>query len=180
MPVGFKWFVDGLFDGTLGFAGEDAGASFSRIDGSVWTADKDGIVPALLAAEITARAGRDPGELYRALTRDLCEPVFDRVEAPAIAAQKQKLAQLSLQQLRIDQLGGEQIVRVLTSAPGNNAPIGGIKVSAANGWVAARPSGTEAIYEIYAENFHGAKHLRRIIDQAQAVVDAALTGGIAG
>ena len=176
VPVGFKWFVDGLHDGSLAFAGEEsAGASFSRIDGSVWTTDKDGIVPALLAAEITARTGRDPGELYRDLTRDLGEPVFDRVEAPANAAQKQKLAKLSPSQLRVNELGGEEIVRVLASAPGNDAPIGGIKVIAASGWFAARPSGTEDVYKIYAESFRGQDHLRRIIDEAQAVVDDALT-----
>jgi len=175
VPVGFKWFVDGLYDGSLGFAGEEsAGASFSRIDGSVWTTDKDGIVPALLAAEITARTDRDPGELYRDLTRDLGNPAAERVEAPANAAQKQKLAQLSPRQLRINELGGEAIDRVLANAPGNDAPIGGIKVVAASGWFAARPSGTEDIYKIYAESFRGQDHLRRIIDEAQAVVNDAL------
>ncbi len=175
VPVGFKWFVDGLHDGSLAFAGEEsAGASLSRIDGSVWTTDKDGIVPALLAAEITARTGRDPGELYCHLTRDLGEPAFDRVEAPASAAQKQKLAKLSPSQLRANELGGEKISHVLANAPGNDAPIGGIKVMATNGWFAARPSGTEDIYKIYAESFRGQDHLRRIIDEAQAVVDDAL------
>ena len=178
VPVGFKWFVDGLLDGSLAFAGEEsAGASFSRIDGSVWTTDKDGIVPGLLAAEITARAGRDPGELYRDLTRDLGEPAADRVEAPATAAQKQKLAKLSPQQLRISTLGGEKIDRVLDRAPGNDAPIGGIKVIAASGWFAARPSGTEDIYKIYAESFRGEEHLRQILEEAQKVVDAALATG---
>ena len=178
VPVGFKWFVDGLLDGTLAFAGEEsAGASFSRIDGSVWTTDKDGIVPGLLAAEITARAGRDPGELYRDLTRDLGEPAADRVEAPATVEQKRKLAKLSPQQVRINQLGGEPIDRVLDRAPGNDAPIGGIKVIATSSWFAARPSGTEDIYKIYAESFRGEDHLRRVLKEAQQVVDAALLNG---
>jgi phosphoglucomutase len=175
VPVGFKWFVEGLLDGSLAFAGEEsAGASFSRIDGSVWTTDKDGIAPSLLAAEMTARTGRDPGELYRDLTRDLGEPATDRLEAPATSAQKQKLLKLSPQQLRISTLGGEKIDRVLDRAPGNNAPIGGIKVIAASGWFAARPSGTEDIYKIYAESFRGKEHLRQILEEAQKVVDAAL------
>jgi phosphoglucomutase len=178
VPVGFKWFVEGLLDGSLAFAGEEsAGASFSRIDGSVWTTDKDGIVPALLAAEITARTGRDPGEAYRDLTRHLGEAVADRVEAPATAAQKQKLAKLSPQQVRIHELGGEKIDRVLDRAPGNDAPIGGIKVIATSGWFAARPSGTEDIYKIYAESFRGEDHLHRILDEAQTIVDAALASG---
>ena len=178
VPVGFKWFVDGLLDGSLAFAGEEsAGASFSRIDGSVWTTDKDGIAPSLLAAEMTARTGRDPGELYRDLTRDLGEPATDRREAPATAAQKQKLVKLSPQQLRISTLGGEKIDRVLDRAPGNDAPIGGIKVIAASGWFAARPSGTEDIYKIYAESFRGEEHLRQILEEAQKVVDAALATG---
>ncbi|TBR15856.1 MAG: alpha-D-glucose phosphate-specific phosphoglucomutase [Rugosibacter sp.] len=175
VPVGFKWFVDGLFDGALGFGGEEsAGASFLRRDGAVWTTDKDGIVPALLAAEITARSGRDPGELYRDLVRELGEPVADRIEAPATVQQKQSLARLSPQQLHITQLAGEQIESVLDRAPGNDAPIGGIKVIAASGWFAARPSGTEDIYKIYAESFRGEDHLRDILREAQDVVDAAL------
>ncbi len=175
VPVGFKWFADGLCDGALGFGGEEsAGASFSRIDGSVWTTDKDGIAAALLSAEITARTGRDPGEHYRDLVRDLGEPVADRVEAPASAEQKQKLAKLSPQQMKTTQLSGEKIERVLDRAPGNDAPIGGIKVVAASGWFAARPSGTEDIYKIYAESFRDAAHLRRIVDEAQAMVDDAL------
>ncbi|MCC6208910.1 MAG: alpha-D-glucose phosphate-specific phosphoglucomutase [Gammaproteobacteria bacterium] len=175
VPVGFKWFVDGLLDGALGFGGEEsAGASFSRIDGSVWTTDKDGIAPALLAAEIIARTGRDPGERYRDLARDLGEPVADRVEAPATAEQKQKLAKLSPQQLQVTQLGGEQIERVLDRAPGNDAPIGGIKVVTASGWFAARPSGTEDIYKIYAESFSGIDHLRSLLSEAQSVVDRTL------
>jgi phosphoglucomutase len=175
VPVGFKWFVDGLLDGSLGFGGEEsAGASFLRRDGSVWTTDKDGIVPALLSAEITARMGRDPGEIYRELTREFGEPACDRVEAPATPAQKAMLSKLSPQQVQITQLGGEKIDRVLDRAPGNDAPIGGIKVVSASGWFAARPSGTEDIYKIYAESFRGAEHLRRIVDEAQAIVDDAL------
>lgn len=174
-PVGFKWFVDGLLDGTLGFGGEEsAGASFSRIDGTVWTTDKDGIVPALLAAEITARTGEDPGERYAELARELGEPIADRVEAPATAEQKRKLAKLSPKQLRATQLAGENIESVLDRAPGNNAPIGGIKVITANGWFAARPSGTEDIYKIYAESFRDKDHLRDILSEAQDIVDAAL------
>ena len=178
VPVGFKWFVDGLLDGSLAFAGEEsAGASFSRIDGSVWTTDKDGIAPALLAAEMTARTGRDPGELFRDLTQHLGEPAADRREAPATTAQKHKLLNLSPQQLRISTLGGEKIDCVLDRAPGNDAPIGGIKVITASGWFAARPSGTEDIYKIYAESFRGEEHLRQILEEAQKVVDAALRSG---
>ncbi len=175
VPVGFKWFVDGLLDGSLGFGGEEsAGASFVRLDGSVWTTDKDGIVPALLSAEITARMGRDPGDIYRELAREFGEPVYDRVEAPATPEQKRKLAQLSPEQIPSAELAGEKIQSILTLAPGNGAPIGGVKVSAANGWFAARPSGTEDIYKIYAESFRGADHLRRILAEAQAIVGAAL------
>ena len=175
VPVGFKWFVDSLLDGSLGFAGEEsAGASFIRLDGSVWTTDKDGIVPALLSAEITARVGRDPGEIYRELVREFGDPVFDRVEAPATAEQKQKLAQLSPRQIPSAELAGEKIQSILTQAPGNGAPIGGLKVIGASGWFAARPSGTEDIYEIYGESFRGADHLRRILAEAQAIVGAAL------
>lgn len=175
VPVGFKWFVDGLLDGKLGFGGEEsAGASFSRIDGNVWTTDKDGIVPALLSAEITARTGRDPGERYVELTRDLGEPFADRVEAAASAAQKKRLARLSPSDLSITQLAGEKVESILDHAPGNDAPIGGIKVISASGWFAARPSGTEDIYKIYAESFRGEDHLRDILKQAQDVVDAAL------
>ncbi|MFY9326861.1 MAG: phosphoglucomutase (alpha-D-glucose-1,6-bisphosphate-dependent) [Georgfuchsia sp.] len=175
VPVGFKWFVDGLLDGSLGFGGEEsAGASFVRQDGSVWTTDKDGIVPALLSAEITARLGRDPGEIYRELEREFGESCYDRVDAPATPAQKRMLAQLSPQQIRSADLAGEKIQGILAHAPGNDAPIGGLKVIAENGWFAARPSGTEDIYKIYAESFRGEQHLRRIIDEAQAIVDAAL------
>ncbi len=175
VPVGFKWFVDGLFNGALGFGGEEsAGASFSRVDGTVWTTDKDGIVSALLSAEITANSGRDPGERYRDLVRELGEPVADRVEALATAEQKRRLAKLSPQQVLSTELAGEKIGRVLDRAPGNDAPIGGIKVIAASGWFAARPSGTEDIYKIYAESFRGEDHLRDILRQAQGIVDAAI------
>jgi phosphoglucomutase len=176
VPVGFKWFVDGLLDGSLGFGGEEsAGASFIRLDGGAWTTDKDGIVPALLSVEITARLGRDPGEIYRELARELGEPVYDRVEAPATPEQKQMLAQLSPQQILSAELAGEKIQSILTQAPGNGAPIGGLKVIAGSGWFAARPSGTEDIYKIYAESFRGADHLRRILAEAQAIVGAVLT-----
>jgi phosphoglucomutase len=176
VPVGFKWFVDGLLDGSLGFGGEEsAGASFIRVDGSVWTTDKDGIVPALLSAEITARTGRDPGEIYRELAREFGEPLYDRVEAKATAAQKELLKKLSPQQVRSAELAGEKIQTILTRAPGNGASIGGLKVIAESGWFAARPSGTEDIYKIYAESFKGADHLRRILEEAQTIVSAALT-----
>ena len=175
VPVGFKWFVDGLLDGSLGFGGEEsAGASFIRLDGSVWTTDKDGIIPALLSAEITARMGRDPGEIYHELARELGEPVYARVDAPATPEQKQMLAQLSPQQIRSAELAGEKIQSILVQAPGNDAPIGGLKVIAENGWFAARPSGTEDLYKIYAESFRGAGHLRRILAEAQTIVSDAL------
>jgi phosphoglucomutase len=178
VPVGFKWFVDGLLDGSLGFGGEEsAGASFARLDGSVWTTDKDGIILSLLAAEITARMGRDPGEIYRELTREFGEPVYDRVEAPATPEQKAILEKLSPQQVQIKDLAGEKIKTILTHAPGNGAPIGGLKVEAESGWFAARPSGTENIYKIYAESFRGVDHLRRILEEAQAIVDDALAVG---
>jgi phosphoglucomutase len=175
VPVGFKWFVDGLLDGSLGFGGEEsAGATFLRRDGGVWTTDKDGFAPALLAAEMTARQGRDPGELYRELTRALGEPHSDRVEAAATPAQKKKLAKLAPDRIASTELAGEKIESVFSHAPGNQAPIGGLKICTANGWFAARPSGTENIYKIYAESFRDEDHLRRIIDEAQAVVDAAI------
>ncbi len=177
VPVGFKWFVDGLLDGSLGFGGEEsAGASFVRRDGSVWTTDKDGIVPALLAAEITARMERDPGEIYSDLTREFGEPVYDRVEAKATPEQKSLLKKLSAEQVRLTELAGEKIRAILTEAPGNGAAIGGLKVVAESGWFAARPSGTEDIYKIYAESFRGADHLRRIQDEAQTIVNDALAG----
>ena len=177
VPVGFKWFVSGLMDGSLGFGGEEsAGASFSRLDGTVWTTDKDGLVPALLSAEITARTGRDPGDAYRTMTQELGAVYANRVDAPANAEQKKKLGKLNRRQVRITELAGEPIDQILTSAPGNNAPIGGVKVTSRGGWFAARPSGTEDIYKIYAESFHGAGHLDRLIAQAQHIVDAALAG----
>lgn len=175
VPVGFKWFSDGLFDGSLGFAGEEsAGATFLRRDGSVWTTDKDGIAPALLAAEITARCGEDPGALYSALTRELGCPVADRVEAKATPPQKQALAALTPKSITARELAGEPITGIIDKAPGNGAPIGGIKVMTANGWFAARPSGTEDIYKIYAESFNDDAHLQRILKQAQAIVDQAI------
>jgi len=175
VPVGFKWFVEGFLDGSLGFGGEEsAGASFARLDGTVWTTDKDGIVPALLAAEITARMGRDPGEIYHDLTREFGEPAYDRVEAPATPEQKELLVKLSCQQVKLTELAGEKIQTFLTQAPGNGAPIGGFKVVAESGWFAARPSGTENIYKIYAESFLGTDHLRRILEEAQTIVNNAL------
>jgi phosphoglucomutase len=182
VPVGFKWFVDGLLDGSLGFGGEEsAGASFVRLDGSVWTTDKDGIVPALLSAEITARMGRDPGEIYRDLTREFGDPVYDRVEASATPEQKAILEKLSPAQVRSTALAGEKIQTILTKAPGNGAAIGGLKVQAKSGWFAARPSGTEDIYKIYAESFEGEDHLRLILQEAQTIVsDALATPGLKG
>jgi phosphoglucomutase len=177
VPVGFKWFADGLFDGSLGFGCEEsAGASMLRHDGKVWTTDKDGIVPSLLAAEMTARTGKDPGELYADLTETLGKPYSSRVDATANAQQKARLAKLSPQQLQSKELAGEKIVEVLDRAPGNNAPIGGIKVMAESGWFAARPSGTEEIYKIYGESFRSDEHLREILREAQGIVDAALAG----
>jgi phosphoglucomutase len=176
VPVGFKWFVQGLLDGSLGFAGEEsAGASFVRRDGRVWTTDKDGLVPALLAAEMTARMGRDPAEAYHELTRELGDPVYDRIEAPATPQQKERLAKLSAERVKVKDLAGERILALLTQAPGNGASIGGLKVVAENAWFAARPSGTEAIYKVYAESFRGADHLARVLEQAQAIVADALS-----
>ena len=175
VPVGFKWFADGLFDGSLGFGGEEsAGASFLRRDGTAWTTDKDGIVPALLAAEITARTGRDPGQRYVELAQEFGNPVSDRIEAPATVQQKMQLAALAPDKLDARELAGEAIESVLGRAPGNGAAIGGIKVIAKSGWFAARPSGTEDIYKIYAESFSGADHLQRILNEAQAIVDRAI------
>ncbi len=177
VPVGFKWFAKGLFDGSLGFGGEEsAGAAFLRRDGSVWTTDKDGIVPALLSAEITARRGRDPGELYAALTNDLGAMFADRIEAPASDQQKKTLSRLSPDQVKLDDLAGDRVEHTFDKAPGNGAPIGGIKVVSEGGWFAARPSGTEDIYKIYAESFRDKAHLQKILQQAQHVVDRALGG----
>jgi phosphoglucomutase len=175
VPVGFKWFVDGLLDGSLGFGGEEsAGASFARLDGTAWTTDKDGFVPCLLAAEITAQTGRDPGEIYHELTREFGEPAYERVDAPATPEQKERLAKLSPQQVKLTELAGEKIQTILTRAPGNDAPIGGLKVVATSGWFAARPSGTEDIYKIYAESFQGADHLHRILEEAQTIINDTL------
>jgi phosphoglucomutase len=175
VPVGFKWFVNGLLAGSLGFGGEEsAGASFLRLDGSVWTTDKDGMILALLAAEITARMGCDPGEIYSDLTREFGELVYARVEAPATPEQKVKLEKLSPEQVKIKDLAGEKIQAILTKAPGNGAFIGGLKVVSESGWFAARPSGTESIYKIYAESFQGADHLQRILEEAQVIVSNTL------
>jgi phosphoglucomutase len=178
VPVGFKWFVSGLLDGSFGFGGEEsAGASFLRRDGTVWTTDKDGIILGLLAAEITARTGRDPGERYGELTRAFGAPVYERIDAPATPDQKAVLQRLSPERVHADTLGGEPITAMLTKAPGNGAAIGGLKVVAANGWFAARPSGTEDVYKIYGESFLGKSHLRRIQDDAREIVGRALAGG---
>ena len=177
VPVGFKWFVDGLIGGSLGFGGEEsAGATFNRRDGSVWTTDKDGLIPGLLAAEMTARDGRDPGERYRALTAALGEVFTDRVEAAAAPAQKRKLSKLAPQEIAIRELAGDPITRVLDKAPSVGAAFGGIKVVSDGGWFAARPSGTEDIYKIYGESFRSPDHLRRILSDAQVIVDAAIAG----
>ena len=171
VPVGFKWFVDGLLEGSLGFAGEEsAGASFVRKNGRVWTTDKDGIIPALLSAEITAKTGRDPGELYRKLTSDLGEPVYRRIDTPVSSEEKEKLKAFSPEKLSVDELAGEKIQSVLTNAPGNRAAIGGLKVITENGWFAARPSGTENILKIYTESFLGNMHLDYIFVDAQDII----------
>jgi phosphoglucomutase len=171
VPVGFKWFVDGLLAGTLGFGGEEsAGASFLRLDGTVWTTDKDGIILDLLSAEMMAKTGRDPGELYIELTSEFGAPVYERIDAPATPEQKAVLQKLSPEQVEADELAGEKITRKLTTAPGNGAAIGGLKVETENGWFAARPSGTENVYKIYAESFHGREHLQRIQEEAQALI----------
>jgi phosphoglucomutase len=176
VPVGFKWFVEGLLDGSLGFGGEEsAGASFARLNGSVWTTDKDGIILALLAAEMTAKIGKDPGEIYRDLTQELGVSTYGRFEAPATPAQKEILKNLSPHNVHSKELAGEEIRSILTKAPGNNAPIGGLKVIAEKGWFAARPSGTEDIYKIYGESFQGEDHLDRILQDAQTIVDEALS-----
>jgi phosphoglucomutase len=175
VPVGFKWFVDGLLNRTLGFGGEEsAGASFLRRDGSTWTTDKDGLVSCLAAAEMTARTGADPGELYRRLTERLGAPEYRRVDVAATPSEKAALARVSADDVRATELAGEPIRDVLTTAPGNGAPIGGLKVVAEHGWFAARPSGTEDVYKVYAESFLGTEHLERILSEAQAVVESAL------
>ncbi|HEX5636712.1 MAG TPA: phosphoglucomutase, alpha-D-glucose phosphate-specific, partial [Gammaproteobacteria bacterium] len=177
VPVGFKWFVPGLFDGSCCFGGEEsAGASFLRRDGSVWTTDKDGLIMNLLAAEITASTGKDPGELYRDLTREFGEPLYTRIDAPASSEQKSRLKKLSPQAVTASTLAGDTITAKLTNAPGNNAAIGGLKVVTENGWFAARPSGTENIYKIYAESFKNEKHLQTIVSEAQSIVKNALAG----
>jgi phosphoglucomutase len=174
-PVGFKWFAPGLFEGSLCFGGEEsAGASFLRFDGSVWTTDKDGPIMDLLAAEITARTGKDPGEHYREITAEFGNSYYTRIDAPSTPEQKAGLQKLSPDLVRQSSLAGEPIVAKLTRAPGNNAPIGGLKVTAANGWFAARPSGTENVYKIYAESFHSEAHLNTIVSEAQEIVDGAL------
>src|SRR5438045_3511429 len=175
VPVGFKWFAPGLFDGSYCFGGEEsAGASFLRFDGSVWTTDKDGPVMDLLAAEITARTDKDPGEHYRELTAEFGRPYYTRIDAPATPEQKARLQRLSADAVTESSLAGEAIVAKLTHAPGNNAPIGGLKVTTANGWFAARPSGTENIYKIYAESFHNERHLNAILSEAEEIVQNAM------
>jgi phosphoglucomutase len=177
VPVGFKWFVDGLLDGSIGFGGEEsAGASFLRRDGSVWSTDKDGIILALLSAEMTARIGKDPGELYRDLTSRFGDPVYERIDAPATPEQKAILARLSPEKVRATQLAGDTIDNMLTRAPANGAPIGGLKVTTARGWFAARPSGTENVYKIYAESFVDNDHLRRLQQEAQELISRVFRG----
>ena len=176
VPVGFKWFVDGLYDGSLGFGGEEsAGASFLNMQGNVWSTDKDGIIAALLSGEITARTGKDPAEIYKGFTKEFGEPVYDRIDAPATPEQKDKLKKLSADQITSSELAGEKIINILTNAPGNGAAIGGLKVETANGWFAARPSGTENIYKIYAESFKGMEHLQQLQEEAQKVVNDAIS-----
>lgn len=173
-PVGFKYFVEGLLNGSLGFGGEEsAGASFLRRDGTAWTTDKDGIIAALLAAEMTARLGRDPGELYRELTQEFGAPAYERVDAPATPELKDRLGRIRPEQVTCKELAGEPIQAIITQAPGTGAPIGGLKVIAEHGWFATRPSGTEEIYKIYAESFRGPEHLQRILEEAQAIVGQA-------
>jgi len=180
VPVGFKWFVSGLYDGSLGFGGEEsAGASFLRMDGSPWSTDKDGMIAALLAAEMTAVLKHDPGEHYQRLAREFGAPFMDRVEAPANAQQKQALAALSAEQIKSTELAGDKITSVISNAPGNGAAIGGVKVVTDKGWFAARPSGTEDIYKIYVESFVSQEHLQRIAAEAQTIVDGVVGGGAA-
>lgn len=175
VPVGFKWFADGLFDGSYCFGGEEsAGVSFLRFDGSVWTTDKDGLIMDLLAADITARTGKDPSEHFRELTAEFGTPYYARIDAPATPEQKAKLQKLSSEDVKGSKLAGEPITAKLTRAPGNNAPMGGLKVIAASGWFAARPSGTENVYKIYAESFRDRRHLDALVNEAQRIVDNAL------
>jgi phosphoglucomutase len=177
VPVGFKWFVNGLVDGSLGFVGEEsAGASFLRMDGTAWSTDKDGLILGLLAAEMTARTGKDPGELYQGLTARYGSPVYQRIDAAATKDEKAKLAKLSPEQVTTKELAGEPITQIMTNAPGNGAAIGGLKVATQNGWFAARPSGTEDVYKIYAESFQGEDHLKQIQEEAKQLVNAALKG----
>ena len=176
VPVGFKWFSSGLLDGSLCFGGEEsAGASFSRRNGTVWTTDKDGMVPALLSAEILAVTGKDPGEHYQKLTQDLGESFYDRIEAKATSVQRAELGKISADQIESKELAGEKILKILTKAPGNNVAIGGIKIETQNGWFAARPSGTEDIYKIYGESFKSYSHLKAIIEEAQSIVNCSLS-----
>ncbi len=175
VPVGFKWFVDGLIGGSLGLGGEEsAGASFLRRDGTAWTTDKDGIIMGLLAAEMTAVTGREPGDLYRELARELGDPAYRRIDAPATPKEKAALARLAPEQVKTSELAGERITGMLTAAPGNQAPIGGLKVVTESGWFAARPSGTENLYKLYAESFKGEDHLERILEEAQALIRGVL------
>jgi phosphoglucomutase len=177
VPVGFKWFAPGLFDGSVCFGGEEsAGASFLRFDGSVWSTDKDGIILNLLAAEITARTGKDPGQHYAALTAKYGSPAYTRIDAPATPAQKAAFKKLTPQSVTATELAGDPIIAKLTNAPGNGASIGGLKVQTKTGWFAARPSGTEDIYKVYAESFRDEGHLATIVEQAQAIVAASLEG----
>jgi len=171
VPVGFKWFVDGLLDGSIGFGGEEsAGASFLRTNGAPWSTDKDGLIMGLLSAEITAKLGKDPGDRYRELTRKFGDPVYERIDAPASPEEKSILAKLSPEQVSAKELAGERIDAMLTAAPANGAPIGGLKIVTKNGWFAARPSGTEDVYKIYAESFLGTEHLNRIQNEAKALI----------
>ncbi len=173
VPAGFKWFVDGLFNGSLGFVGEEsAGASFLRLDGTVWTTDKDGIIPGLLAAEMRAKKGRDPGKLYEELTAKFGQPFYSRKDLPATKEQKEKIKQLSPEQISLTELAGEKVKAIINRAPGNDAPIGGVKICAENGWFAVRPSGTEDIYKIYAESFLNEKHLEEIFSEAESMLES--------
>jgi phosphoglucomutase len=177
VPVGFKWFVPGLLDGSLGFGGEEsAGASFLRRNGAAWSTDKDGIIMDLLAVEMMARTGRSPSELYDDLTRELGAPAYERIDAPATAKQKAALLELSAGDVKASELAGDPIRAMITAAPGNGAPIGGLKVITAHGWFAARPSGTEEVYKLYAESFRGSEHLKRIQEEAQTLISTALGG----